>query len=404
LRLLHLVNLQGFGGIQRDFADFVSTQVSGEAVSHHVLLSRPGIAPSLAAQVRAGCESIECLRHVAGVKIPPALGFILRYRFKAALRRIQPDAVVLWSNPRALAGLPLPARHALVYYEHGAVWFGGASDKRQSELARVDGIVCNSNASARMVALRWGVTGPARIQVCANAVKSAPAPACEPRRLPAGTLTLGLAGRMEALKGFALVIQALRLLLDQGKSVRLCVAGDGPARSALEALAQRLGVSEAIDFLGFVDDMGAFYERIDLFLCPSLREPFGLVCAEAMAYALPVLCTAVDGLTEVVSDGVSGICIPPTLPLADYPGLGGQLDGVPELVYDPLGGQLVTPRLLDPRRIADVVADLMDSPQRYTALSAGALADARARTDYSTHVGEVLGAIKRICAARGSSK
>ena len=65
--------------------------------------------------------------------------------------------------------------------------------------------------------------------------------------------------------------------------------------------------------LGFVPhaELGPLYERAAVVACPSQREGFGVVCAEAMAYGRPVVASAVGGLLDLVVDEETGLLVPP---------------------------------------------------------------------------------------------
>ncbi len=70
--------------------------------------------------------------------------------------------------------------------------------------------------------------------------------------------------------------------------------------------------------VGFVppSELGAYYERAAVVVCPSRREGYGVVAREAMAHGRPVVATAVGGLVDAVEDGVSGLLTPPRNPAA----------------------------------------------------------------------------------------
>jgi glycosyltransferase involved in cell wall biosynthesis len=101
-------------------------------------------------------------------------------------------------------------------------------------------------------------------------------------------------GRLAAEKG-------IEELAAASAGLNLVVVGDGPLRSLLPGA------------LGFLpkEEVGAYYGRAAVVVCPSRREGFGLVCAEAMAHGRPVVATAVGGLAELVVDGETGILVPP---------------------------------------------------------------------------------------------
>src|SRR5690606_16224528 len=137
---------------------------------------------------------------------------------------------------------------------------------------------------------------------------------------------------------------------------------------------------------GAVRDMRSFYEGIDCLLHPPLTEAFGLVAIEAAAYGCPVIAAAVDGLAESVAHGVTGVCVPPTLPAGDYAALGGSLDGVPEQIYDPASDALMAPRVADPGVLAAAVLELFADRTAYERTSAAASAHVLAEFAFDAHV------------------
>ena len=90
-------------------------------------------------------------------------------------------------------------------------------------------------------------------------------------------------------------------LLEATAGVPRVIVGDGPLRDRVP------------DAVGFVPprELGAFYERASVVVCPSRREGYGVVAREAMAYGRPVVATAVGGLLDAVEDGVTGVRVAP---------------------------------------------------------------------------------------------
>ena len=84
------------------------------------------------------------------------------------------------------------------------------------------------------------------------------------------------------------------------------VVGDGPLRER---------VPQAVGFAA-PSELGAYYDRAAVVVCPSRREGYGVVAREAMAHGRPVVATAVGGLTDAVEDGVTGLVVPPRDPAA----------------------------------------------------------------------------------------
>ncbi|MBM2823002.1 MAG: hypothetical protein HW413_1748 [Thermoleophilia bacterium] len=90
-------------------------------------------------------------------------------------------------------------------------------------------------------------------------------------------------------------------LLEATAGIPRVVVGDGPLRDRVP------------DAVGFVPprDLGPYYERAAVVVCPSRREGYGVVAREAMAYGRPVVASSVGGLVDAVEDGVTGILVPP---------------------------------------------------------------------------------------------
>ncbi|MFI9454748.1 glycosyltransferase [Amycolatopsis sp. NPDC052450] len=127
-------------------------------------------------------------------------------------------------------------------------------------------------------------------------------------------------GRLVPRKGFDLAIAALASLPD----TELVIAGgpdSGPLTEAPEvrrllAIADRLGVTDRVRLPGLVsrEQMPALLRSADAVVCTPWYEPFGIVPLEAMACGVPVVATAVGGLTDTVVDGVTGLLVPPRNP------------------------------------------------------------------------------------------
>jgi len=100
---------------------------------------------------------------------------------------------------------------------------------------------------------------------------------------------------------------------------RLLVVGDGPDAGGMQAEATRLGVAQAISFVGATARVERYFAQADVLLLPSASESFGMAALEAMAAGVPVVGSRVDGLAGVVVDGVCGRLLPV-----------GDLDGMAE--------------------------------------------------------------------------
>jgi glycosyltransferase involved in cell wall biosynthesis len=128
-------------------------------------------------------------------------------------------------------------------------------------------------------------------------------------KLPAHGPLLGCVGYLLPEKGQEVLIRAMPAVLTAHPECRLVLAGDGPCRQSLEALARELEVAEAIVFLGFVENIAEVYRALDVFVFPSLAEPLGTSLLAAMAYGLPVIGVRSGGVPEIVKDGHDGLLV-----------------------------------------------------------------------------------------------
>lgn len=121
-------------------------------------------------------------------------------------------------------------------------------------------------------------------------------------------------GRLVPAKGQAVLLAAIRLLVDKGRRVELLLAGDGPDRLRLEALATEYGVHSQCEFSGSVnpDRVQALYARADVFVLPSFAEGIPVVLMEAMAMGIPCVSTTVNGISELIESGKQGLLVPPS--------------------------------------------------------------------------------------------
>src|SRR4029079_14278457 len=89
-------------------------------------------------------------------------------------------------------------------------------------------------------------------------------------------------------------------------NTRLVMVGDGPERGAVIYLAEKLGVSNDVLFVGKQGRIADYLGVSDVFLLPSELESFGLAALEALACEVPVIATRIGGIPEVVTDGETG--------------------------------------------------------------------------------------------------
>ncbi len=186
-------------------------------------------------------------------------------------------------------------------------------------ISRCAGMVAVSRAVKASLEAELG-TSPVeaeRIHVVTNGVSLPdPLPEHEVREIRArygiadGTVFALSAGRLSEQKNFADLVRVAALLRDRGCTVHFVVAGEGPLHDELETAISTVGLGSVVTLAGNVVDLERVMGAADVFVTTSLWEGLPLVLLEAMACGLPSVGFAIDGVVEILSDGVQGRVVP----------------------------------------------------------------------------------------------
>ncbi|HEY1587974.1 MAG TPA: glycosyltransferase family 4 protein [Polyangia bacterium] len=120
---------------------------------------------------------------------------------------------------------------------------------------------------------------------------------------------VAMAARLSPEKGISFLIDACRVLRAEVPGVRVLVAGDGQWRGRFDHACREAGLDETVRRLAFVRDVERIYAASDVVVSTSETEGCPNTLLEAMAMARPVVATAVDGTTEILRGGLSGILV-----------------------------------------------------------------------------------------------
>ena len=130
--------------------------------------------------------------------------------------------------------------------------------------------------------------------------------------IPVNAYVVTTVARLTSEKGHSYLIDAAKkVVMASDDELKFMFVGDGDLRVELERKVNELGLDGKILFLGLRDDVPELLAISDLFVLPSLYEAQGRVVTEAMAAGLPVVATEVGGVPDVVSNGKTGILVPP---------------------------------------------------------------------------------------------
>ncbi|WP_419729161.1 glycosyltransferase [Lichenicola sp.] len=245
--------------------------------------------PARAARLRAG--SLEPVQLGFG----GGLDLLTRPRLGAVLRRFRPRVTVAWMNRAARL---TPSGDWVL-----AGRLGGFYDL--SNYARCDHLVGNTRGIVDwIVGQGWD---PSKVHHLPNfAAEFEAAQPVRPATVPpAAPLVLAL-GRLHANKAFDVLIRAMHWI----PQAHVLIAGEGPERAALEALARAEGVADRLHMPGWAENTGGLLAASDVLVCPSRHEPLGNVVIEAFSASRPVVAASSQGPVELIVHGNDGLLVP----------------------------------------------------------------------------------------------
>ncbi len=133
------------------------------------------------------------------------------------------------------------------------------------------------------------------------------------RRLGSSGPHVLFVGYLEPDKGINYLFSAVALLSKDLTGLQLHVVGDGPLRHELEALAERENIAARVTFYGNLPhaEVLALMREADVFVLPSVQEPFGVVVVEALNESCPVVVTTACGSSDAIRYAGGGLVVPP---------------------------------------------------------------------------------------------
>ncbi len=249
------------------------------------------------------------------------LSFLNPFRIRAVkdiLKRETPDVVIL-NFSADLKTIGIAARYAgiknIIYRRGNAKAIRNSLFNRFLFRKIVTGMIANSEETKNSVLKNNPDLFPAeKIKVIYNGIplKTFDVMPTEPIYMREGkNIVIGSAGRLSQEKGHHFLVEIGVLLKKEQIPFTILLAGKGPRESALKKAVAENQLQQHFVFAGFVQNMKAFMESIDLFVLPSLWEGFGYVSIEAMACRKPVVCFEVGSNPEIVVNNETGLLAKP---------------------------------------------------------------------------------------------
>ena len=272
-------------------------------------------------------ESIACVRIPRLVREVDPVADILAYRtIRRLLDRESYDVVHTHSSKAGVLGRRA-ARHTrarVVHTPHGHVfqgYFNSWVTRAFVYAERVAAGWCDRIVTltdrGREEHLECGVGRPEQFVPIHSGVRLAPFRNGVPRRtsarlavgVPRDAYVVGCVARLTAIKGQAVLLDAVALLAPRYPELRLLLVGDGEDRIALQTRARQDDLAGRVIFAGACADVRPALAAMDLLALPSLNEGQGRAAVEAMATGVPVIASRVGGLCEVLDEGRAGVLV-----------------------------------------------------------------------------------------------
>jgi len=165
-------------------------------------------------------------------------------------------------------------------------------------------VVAVSNYTRNVVTRHYGIV-PDKVEVVYNAVEYDGESNGEPEQvLPERTDKIVLfLGRITMQKGPEYFLAAAKKVLEKFDGVKFVMAGAGDMMCRIVELAAQMGIGHRVLFTGFLrgTDVEKMFQMADLFVMPSVSEPFGIAALEALSHRVPVLVSKQSGIAEVLT-------------------------------------------------------------------------------------------------------
>jgi glycosyltransferase involved in cell wall biosynthesis len=343
--IVHFVGLSGIGGVQSNFIEYMKNIELHPSKYHHKIYTIGDVD-----------SYYQLTNDVLNIKKISNL-------YKLISDVVSKNVIVHFYNNLssfkvALLLFFLPA-HKVVVHERGTIW----NQKSRNWLVprfiawKASIIISNSFATKTMLVKKFYIPG-IKIRVLHNGVNIPLnfdySYKCKKN---SSIFRIGFLGRLDTPKGVHVIINAMRYLVND--NIKLVIAGNGVLEGLLKEQANDL---ENVLFIGRIKKPYSFLSSLDLLIVPSIREPLGNVCLEAGLCKIPVLAANVDGIPEIIENGVTGELIDATDEVStDFPR--GAIP-LPEFVVNPVSQQLQKPKQINASCLAKKILDLSKNSEQ----------------------------------------
>jgi glycosyltransferase involved in cell wall biosynthesis len=341
----HFVGLSGVGGVQSNFVEYMKNIESHSSRYQHKIYT----IGSVDVHYQLVSDVLD-IRKISNL-------------YRLILDVVSRNVIVHFYNNLSsfkvaffLFFLPV---NKLIVHERGTIWNQKSTGWLVPRFVAWKASIVLSNSVATKTMLVKKISIPEKkIRVLHNGINTSINFDCSnDNKKNSSIFSIGFIGRLDSPKGVHVLINAMYHL--RNKNIKLVIAGEGVLEHMLKKNAAKLN---NVQFIGRVKNPYLFMNKVSLLVVPSIREPLGNVCLEAGLCKVPVLATNVDGLPEIIENGISGELIDATdqisidLPEGSIP--------LPEFVVNPDIYELQPPKQINSSLLAKKILELSMSPDK----------------------------------------
>ena len=210
---------------------------------------------------------------------------------------------------KRVSGKPLIAHvHATEFDRTGGNVNQHVYEIEKEGMEKADRVVAVSDFTKNIIVNHYGIE-PSKITVIHNGIEKEDyhvIPSTLKKFKEKGTKIVLFVGRITLQKGPDYFLRAAQKTLSYKPNVLFVIVGSGDMKEKIINQAAELGISNNVLFTGFLrgEELSSVYQAADLFVMPSVSEPFGLASLEALAHGTPVLISKQSGVSEVITHGL----------------------------------------------------------------------------------------------------
>jgi len=312
-KILHIVNSLNVGGLENGVVNLVNYLNHNKFTHVICCLREVGV---MAEHLHKKDTEVICMGN-------DSTDYFMPLKLKRLINRIGPEVVHTrnWGTIDGIIAAKLAGVKYVIHGEHGREFTDLYGSNYRRNLARwvlgrwVNLFVAVSDEIKFWLVNKVGIPEKKVVTIINGVDTKKFFPPADKRKvkqdfgIDPDTFIVGTVGRLDKVKNYEMLLQAVESLIRHEVPSRFILIGDGPERANLEAFVTTHRLPN-VEFFGEMENIQDYLQVFDLFVLPSLAEGMSNTVLEAMATGIPIVATRVGGTPEIVEDGVTGSLIP----------------------------------------------------------------------------------------------